>query len=136
MLGVRTSTYKFWTRTPCYSNCESLHINTGFAASSFLLSFWGYITKAFTKVLTIYHSRIHPLHHPTLSSPLHSWNSFNRSNFHLHTCAHSICLYLPSHTLSLPPAPHWYHASQTGPVPPSGSLILQKKKTDIFACLR
>jgi hypothetical protein len=33
------------------------------------------------KVLIIYHSWIHPLHHSTLSSLPHSWNSFNMSHF-------------------------------------------------------
>jgi hypothetical protein len=42
-----------------------------------LLLYWG----TFFKVLVMHHSWIHPLHHPPLSSSLHSWNSFNRCHF-------------------------------------------------------
>jgi hypothetical protein len=41
-----------------------------------LFLYWGYIVT-FTKVLTVYHSGIHPLN-PSFP---HSWNSFNMSQF-------------------------------------------------------
>jgi hypothetical protein len=60
----------------------------------------GYIVTS-TQVVTICHF----LHHSPLSSPLHSWNSFNRSHFHyLHE--YNITAILTSHTLSLCPPPN------------------------------
>jgi hypothetical protein len=60
------------------------------------LLYWGYIVT-FTKFLTIYHSRIHPLHHYSLSPYPYSRNSFNRSHFSIHIHVYRIFLpYSPS----------------------------------------
>jgi hypothetical protein len=46
----------------------------------------------FIKLLTIYHSWIHTLHHSPLSLFLHSWNSFTR--FHFSTYIHVYRIFL------------------------------------------
>jgi hypothetical protein len=45
----------------------------------------------FTKVLTIYHSWIHPLHHSSYPPSFHSWNSFNRSHFSIYIWKNLSC---------------------------------------------
>jgi hypothetical protein len=91
-----------------------------------LLLYWGYIVT-FTKVLTIYHSWIHP---SIILLILYSWNSFNRSHFSI------FILFSPPspfYTLSLyPPLP-------TGTNPPDRTcytfLFSVSEKKDIFVYL-
>jgi hypothetical protein len=67
-----------------------------------LLYWWHIVT--FTKVLTIYHSWIHPPHHSPLFSSPHSWNSFSRSHFSIFIHEYVIFPpHSPSYTLSLFP---------------------------------
>jgi hypothetical protein len=82
----------------------------------------------FTKVLTVYHSWIHPLHHSLLSSLTHYWNSFNVSHFSICIQKYIIFpLHSPSYILSLYPPPlAWVPYTQTKSVLPSCSLILKK----------
>jgi hypothetical protein len=74
-----------------------------------LLLFWGYIVT-FAKVLTIYRSQIHALHHSALFPPPPIPKSFNR--YHFYTFIHEYIVFLshsPFYTLSLyPPFSHWY----------------------------
>jgi hypothetical protein len=93
---------------------------------------------AFTNVLTIcqmYHTLFHPLHHSPLSSPPHSWSSFNRYNFSIYIHVYTV-LALYSASYILPPHPPLplvpTHSLQTEPVPPSCSLILKKGKKVTF----
>jgi hypothetical protein len=61
---------------------------------------------AFTKVLKIYHSWIHSLHHSPLSLLPYSWKSFNR--FHFSIFIHEYLIFPPysaSNTFSLYPPP-------------------------------
>jgi hypothetical protein len=55
----------------------------------------------FTKVLTLYHSWIHPFHHSPLSPLPHSSSSFNRSNFSIYIHVYIFLPYSLSYTLSL-----------------------------------
>jgi hypothetical protein len=65
------------------------------------LLYEGYIVT-FTKVLTICHSWIHPLHHSPLSPSHHFWNSFSRSHFSIFIHEYIVFpLYSPSYTFSL-----------------------------------
>jgi hypothetical protein len=73
-----------------------------------LLLYWGY-TVTFTKVLIIYHSLIHPLHHSPLSSPTPFLDSFIRSHFSIFI--HEYIIFIPyesSYTLSLYTPTHWF----------------------------
>jgi hypothetical protein len=73
-----------------------------------LLLCWGYI-MIFIKVLTIFHSWIHPLLNFLYSPFPHSWNSLNKSHFstciHVYTVFHHINSSIPSPTSS---PSHWY----------------------------
>jgi hypothetical protein len=70
----------------------------------------GWCIGTFTKVLTIYHILIHPLHHSPLSPSCYSWDSFNRSRFSIFIHEYIIfLLHSSSYILSLYPTPsHWY----------------------------
>jgi hypothetical protein len=77
----------------------------------------------------ICHSWIHLLHHSPLSPLPHSCNSFIRSHFSIFIPVYTVFApYSPSYTLSLYPLPCTRTNSQTGPVLPSCSLFLKKKK--------
>jgi hypothetical protein len=87
-------------------------------------------TVVFSKVLTIYHSWIHPLHHSPLSPSPHSSNRFNRPHCSIFTHEYTIFpSYSPSYTLSLyPPTPYTGTNPPEGHVLPSYSLVFENKR--------
>jgi hypothetical protein len=97
-----------------------------------LLLYLGYIVT-FTKVLTIYHSWIHPLHRSPLSPPPIPGIVSAGLIFHFHIWVHNIPTIFTSYTLSLYPPPLTGANLKTRTVLPSCSLFLKK---DIFVCLR
>jgi hypothetical protein len=75
----------------------------------FLLTVALRYSVAFTKVLSLYHSWIHPLHHSPLSCILPFLESFNRSHCSIFIHEYIIFLpYSPSYTLSLSSPFHRY----------------------------
>jgi hypothetical protein len=93
-----------------------------------LLLCWGYI-EAFIKILTIYHSQIHMLHHSPLSCLPRSWIvSIGLIFPFTYMCTHYLYhIHLPT------PSPHWHTSSplpplvptpQTGTVLPSFSVFI------------
>jgi hypothetical protein len=87
----------------------------------------GYIVT-FTKFLTIFHSRIQPLHYSPLFPVPHSWISFKRSHFSIYIYVYRIFPpYSPHDLLSLYPPPSHplslYPPSQSGLVWPSCSCF-------------
>jgi hypothetical protein len=83
-----------------------------------------------------YLNSLFPLFSLILFSP-HSWNSINSYHFSIYIHVYTVfALYAPSHTLSSPPPPshsHCYPPPHKGPVSPSCSVILQKKKKWTFS---
>jgi hypothetical protein len=96
---------------------RTLHsLNAQFIFHFFLLLLcWRYIVT-FTKVLTMYHSSIYPLHHSPLSPPFPIPGIVSICLIFPLTCmVHNIGTTLPSYSLSPPPPP-------TGTNPPVCSI--------------
>jgi hypothetical protein len=92
----------------------------GFLKFSFIIVLGVHLT--FTKVLTmyqIYHTWIHPLHHSSLSSSAHFWNSFNRSHFPIYI--HLYIVFAPSSPPS--PFPHFSPHNGTNTSTPRQNLL-------------
>jgi hypothetical protein len=103
-------------------------------------------TVTFIKLLTIYHSWIHPLHNSPLSFLPYSWNSFNRSHFPIYIYESITFLpHSPFYILSLYHSPsQWYQSPRlkqefgTRPTPLRSLHQCQSVgfNSDCFLCLQ
>jgi hypothetical protein len=136
---IQTPIHRVWWRKLYFSSILPLLVGV-FSFLFFLLLCWVEIHCRIYKnsynISNISYLNSPPPPFSFISPSPHSWNSFNSYHFSIYnTCVHSICtIFSLPHSFSISSLSHWYQFPQTGPC--SLIFVKERKKNDLFACLR